>query len=149
MESIELTTHCHATEDLDKVRKALLNVIPSELRPILQNYVSTETFSGYYGNPITRLRLVVPSNYAEQVLLHILCSLPKFDREYLLTTLEQRYDSRANKLYLRLSKQEAYLGTLSLYDGGDAVRIVVSFSIVRSIDEVRKLLEELVKRCAD
>jgi len=140
---LDLVTHCHATEDPEKVKKAILNVLPPELRSAVN--VSEVVLEGYYGNPIIRMGVVLRGEDAEKAFKYVIRSLSEGDRGYLLLSLEQRYDRKSNKLYLRLDKQEAYLGRLVLNDGSDTIRISASFSIVRSLDEVRKYIEEILR----
>ena len=142
VEEIEIVAHCHATEDESKVLKALLNVLPPDLRSLVETRV--ERLTGYYGNPITRIVIRLRRDHALEALRYIVSNLSEVDRRYLLDSLEQRYDRRSNRLFIRLDKQEAYLGRLALSEGSDTVRISISFSIARSIDEVRRLLEEVV-----
>ena len=139
---VTISTHCHATEDLERVKNALLNVIPEDLRSSAKFVV--QELKGYYGNPITRISTSFRGENAEKVLKYILSKLPDHDKNYLLYSLEQRYDKKSNKVFIRLNKQEAYLGTLTLYEGSDAIKVVASFSIIRSLDEVRKYLEEAI-----
>lgn len=144
VKSVELVAHCHATEDPDRVKQALLNILPPQLRKSVR--ISEEHLQGYYHNPITRLRIVIEGDAALEVLRYVLCNLSDSDRKYLMLSLEQRYDRKSNRLFLRLDKQEAYLGTIVLSDGSDTVRISVSFSISRSLKDVEALLRTL---CGD
>jgi len=147
VESLELVTHCHATEDPEKVKQALLNLLPPDLRNRVA--VHEQRLSGYFHNPIVRMQIVLHRDEALESFRYVLCRLPEYDRRYLLLSLEQRYDRRANKLFLRVDKQEAYMGRIALNEGSDTIRLSVSFSLVRSIDEVRSLLESLCKGSED
>lgn len=140
---VEITTHCHATEDLEKVKYAVLNLLPEELRKGVE--IKYQELKGYYGNPIIRLSVTIRGPEALDVAKYILSRLPPHDRRYLIYSIEQRYDKHNNKLYIRLSKQDSYLGTPTLYDGSDVIRVVFSFSITRSEDEVKRLIESLVE----
>ncbi len=140
---VEISTHCHATEDLEKVKRAILNLLPEDLRQKVD--IKYQELRGYYGNPIVRLVITVRGSEAEEVARYIMSKLPEHDRRYLVYSIEQRYDRRSNKLYLRISKQDSYLGTPVLYDGSDAIRAVFSFSIVRSEEEVKRFIETLIE----
>ncbi len=139
---VEITAHCHATENIEKVKKAILNLVPEELK----HYANFNIYEleGHYGNPITRLTLSFRGNEAEKVLQYILQKLDDFEKRYLIENLDIRYDRRSNKLYFRVDKQEAYLGRIKLSDGSDTIRIIASFAIARGVSEVKKYLEELV-----
>ncbi|NPA97650.1 MAG: hypothetical protein GXO32_08635 [Crenarchaeota archaeon] len=146
IESIEIVAHCHATENPEKVKQAIVNILPPELRGRAR--IVEQRLTGYFRNPITRLVLVLHRDEAAETLKHILSRLPEHDRRYLLLSLDQRYDRKSNKLFLRLDKQEAYLGNLVLSEGSDTVRVSVSFSIARSAEDVRSLLEALLGESA-
>jgi len=140
---VEIATHCHATEDLEKVKHAILNLLPEDLRKRID--IKYQELRGYYGNPIIRLNITIRGREALDVAKYILSCLPPHDRRYLIYSIDQRYDKHSNKLYIRLNKQDSYLGTPTLYDGSDVIRVVFSFSIVRSEDEVKRLIESLVE----
>ena len=102
-----------------------------------------DNIKGFYGNPITRFEVRFTGDDAYKVVEHIAKSLSESDKRYLLNSLEMRYDSKANKVFIRLDKQGAYLKRFSVLEGDDTIRVVLSFSILRSIDGVRKALEEI------
>lgn len=140
---VELSTNCHATEEPEKVATALRNLLPPQLRSGAS--IEEQVLTGYYGNPIRRMRIRVRGRDAEEVLRHILRSMDDTDREVLFSTLESRFDPRGSRLYLRVGKQDAYLGRIRLYDGSDAVRVVASFAHARNrVDDVRSFLKSLL-----
>jgi len=147
VKSLEIVAHCHATEEPERVRQALLNVLPPPIRDAVK--IEEEHLEGYYHNPILRMRIAIGEDLALSVLKYIVCQLSDSDRRYLELTLEQRYDRKSNRLFVRLDKQEAYLGSLTLNDGSDTIRVAISFSIARSLEEVRKLIEALCREDHD
>jgi len=132
---VEISANCHATEDEDKVLSALKNLVSPNIRSAI--HVEELSFTGYYGNPIKRFVIKIRGEEAEEVARYVLSSLGDVDREILLSTFESRYDRRSSKLYLRVNKQEAYLGRLRLYDGSDAIRVVVSFAHGKDVPTVK------------
>ena len=117
--------------------------MPPEMRSSVS--IEEHVAKGYYGNPIRRMRIRVRGREAEDVLRHILGSMEEVDREVLFSTLESRFDPRGSRLYLRVSKQDAYLGKVRLYDGSDAVRVVASFvNARRGLEDVRAYLRSLI-----
>uniref|UniRef100_A0A7C5UVZ9 Exosome protein n=1 Tax=Ignisphaera aggregans TaxID=334771 RepID=A0A7C5UVZ9_9CREN len=142
LSEVILSTHCHATEDLEKVKKALMNSIPLELRSIAD--VHSETLHGYHGNPIVKLEVRFKGDDAFNVVKYIISMLSDVDKRYLLNSLDMRYNRKDNKLFLRLDKQEAYLGNISLYEGDDSIKVSISFSMIRSIDAVKEFLERML-----
>ena len=141
LSEVVLSTHCHATEDLEKVKRALLNSIPPELRTTAN--IHSEMLHGYHGNPIIKLEVRFKGDEAYHVIRYLLSSISDVDRRYLFASLDMRYNRKDNKLFLRLDKQEAYLGNIVLYEGDDSIKISVSFSMIRSIDAVKEFLKQL------
>ncbi|MCS7111116.1 MAG: hypothetical protein N3E36_06920 [Sulfolobales archaeon] len=143
LSEVAISTHCHATEDLDKVKKGLMNVLPSEIRSVAK--LHTEVLHGYYGNPIVKLETRVKGEDAYRVVRYVLSMISDTDWRYLLSSLDMRYDVKDNKLFIRLDKQEAYLGNITLYEGDDSIKIAVSFSMIRSAEAVKDFLEKVLK----
>ena len=119
---VTVETTQHATEDPGKVLEALLSVLPEELRDKVKPV--TQILKGHYGNPITRVRVELKGEEAEKAARYIFSALSEGDHRVLRLTLEQRLDKTGN-LYLRLDKQKALRGKLTLYDGDDVIRVVI------------------------
>jgi len=100
--------------------------------------------SGQYGDSITILRAELRGSKARRVLRHVVQSLGEEDFRKLLSEVSSRVDESGN-LYVRLDKQEAYLGRVRLMDS-DPIRL--KFSIKLNLGEdppsvAEKLLREL------
>jgi RNA binding exosome subunit len=145
--TVELSAFSHSTELEDRVRAALLNAVPAELRPRLSQRVSIQRVEGYYGNVVTVLRVLVSGSAGLEVLRYILCSMGRTDLEILLATVSSRIEERRARLHLRLGKQDLYLGKVRLYEGGDVVKVVASFEGLRGVELV-DYLREVAKSCA-
>jgi len=139
---LELTTSAHATEDLAKVRRALLNLIPKEYKENIE--IEEAKYEGHYGNPIVRLKVLVKGKKANEIFNYIISNLSEPDRKILKVTLKNRVDERGH-LYLRISKQDASQGRITLYEGDDVIRIVVTIDYPATLERVEKLLEEAAK----
>ncbi len=138
---LELAAHAHATEDEGRVRRALLNLVPPELRGRAE--LERVVVEGHYSNPIVRLTLRLEGEDAVAALRHLASALDEYEKRLLDATLESRYDGREGRLYVRLSKQEAYLGRVRIFEGDDVVRMVVVFQGAPGVDEVRRALREV------
>lgn len=139
---LELTTSAHATEDLVRVRQVLLNLVPRELRGDLE--IEEVKYEGHYGNPIVRLRILAKGKKANEIFNYIISNLSEPDRNILKATLKNRVDEKGH-LYLRISKQEALQGEITLYEGDDIVRIVATIDYPATIERIRKALEEATR----
>lgn len=137
---IELVVHCHATENCNKVLKALLNVLPPTIRERVKPF--TVEYQGHYGNIIRVMTLKLVGKDAEDTIRYIGEQIEETDRSIINVTFDLRYDRRSNKFYLRLDKQAAYKGRLVISDGDDIIKVIISFKGPRRIDSVRDLLRE-------
>jgi RNA binding exosome subunit len=109
-------TQSHATEDVARVREALAHVLPDET-PI--DAIETE---GYFGNPITILTARLEKKAARQYLGFLRQKLPEPDLKAMISELPERVDEGCF-FYLRLSKQDAYLGDVMVTYGEDAISL--------------------------
>lgn len=139
--NLQYETYAHATEDLNKVKRALLNLIPSD---VAQDLTYTyEVQEGHYGNRIIIVRtLIYRPHQVQEVLKYLAEKLSPEDKKFLRETLNLRIDPAGN-LYLRFSKQYAYRGILKLEDGDDVVRLRISFTLRARKYGIEKLVEEL------
>lgn len=141
---VHISTFSHATEDPVKVRKAVLNLIPQTLHSVR---VSEEILKGHYGNEIRVLNVEFHGDDAFKVLKHIICSLSQSDRNALILSLALRLGDVKSHLHLRLDKQEAYLGTITLRDGSDVIKCSITIDGCRTLDDVKNFLNELLGEC--
>ena len=144
MGKVYLETFSHVTEDPERVKQALTNLLPPEVREEALKLLSSEVTYGHYKNPIIIYRLnIAVKELAKRVAGYILSNLKEDDRESLLNTLGLRVDSKRN-IYIRLDKQSAFLGEVRLSEGGDDIKAVLSFlPHVRGVDMIRKELKKL------
>lgn len=139
IEKLIIQVLCHATEDREKVLRAVGNVLGGAADKIS---VSSETLKGYYGDPVTIMRIyLLDENACEDVFLRILSSLSGLEREELWSERAKK-GKHGGKLYIRLDKQEAFLGRIRQSDK-DPIRIVVE--VRGSMDALRKRLEERLR----
>ncbi|QOR94510.1 exosome protein [Thermosphaera chiliense] len=139
VKSVEVTTSCHSTEDCEKVRTALLNLLPKTLQSSVK--IDSETLHGFYGNRILLMKAEAVDG--ELLLKHLAENLSDTEKSILSASFKLRYDVRTGRLYLRFSKQDAYAGSLRLLDSDDVVKVVVHFSNARREEEVKALLRQI------
>ncbi len=136
----------HSTEDPNKVKQALLNVIPKDLRSEVT--FEESIVSGHYGNTIGILTLKFKSEKAEKVFTHILCSLNTIDKAIFKATLSNRVGAKNSMVFLRLSKQDAYLGRILLMDGDDVIKVSATVKGVKTFEELSRYVDEVLNNCA-
>lgn len=116
MHYILFRTQSHATEDVSRVREALEHVLPEET-PV--DAIETE---GYFGNPITILTARLEKKAAARYLDFLKQRLPEADLKALVAELPERIDESCF-FYLRLSKQDAFLGDVRITYAEDAISL--------------------------
>jgi RNA binding exosome subunit len=130
--SAEVSVHLHATEDGDKVGRALKESLGIEK-------MIAEALRGHSGNPILDNRASLGQPEAEALLNRVLAGLPSADRALLMTELGRHIDEKG-AFFVRLDKQEMVRGRIAMGDS-DAIRI--SFRL----DGKGEKAEELVRAC--
>src|SRR3989441_8520735 len=110
--SAKISAIVHATEDVDRVLRALSRVFPEGALP---SKAETRRFHGHYGNEIRMVELSIRGAPARSFLVHLWKSLPSFDRASILDALSNHLDPSGG-LYLRLDKGEAFRGLLRMKD---------------------------------
>jgi hypothetical protein len=114
---IVFRTQAHATEDVSRVKKALETVLPKDTP------IDTSVSEGYFGNLITILTAKIENKKAAEEYIEFLrASLPEADLKELISELPKRVDDECN-FFLRLSKQDAYLGDVRVTYADDAIAI--------------------------
>ncbi|HXZ97870.1 MAG TPA: RNA-binding domain-containing protein [Candidatus Acidoferrum sp.] len=125
IQSVQISTIAHATDDLDKIHEALRFLLPDSLKAgevFTRRYVQ-----GHHGNPIVTFeaRLTKPQQL-DQFARHLRKQLAKHEKLLIQHNLERHCDDQGN-LYVRLDKQQAFRGTLELSDD-DPIRVKLKFS---------------------
>jgi len=108
---VDVRVFVHATEDLDKVVKAVYNTLPTELADEI--VFEKTNLKGYYGNPIVLLATRIKKRDAAKAVFKKLASgLSSLDKGLLNNEIRQRLTK--GNLFIRLDKQSAYLNELKL-----------------------------------
>jgi RNA binding exosome subunit len=103
---------CHATEDLEKVQRALLNTIGDAEVQITRT-------EGHHGNPIT---IVEASVESIEEISRFFDKLAPDDLRFILDTLSIRVDEGCN-LFIKIGKQAAYEERIRLGSNEDIISI--------------------------
>lgn len=144
---LTLNTFYHSTEEPAKVRSALLNALPESIRNKAK--IAEVIAQGHYGNVIGILTSDFSGKEALNILAYIICSLPLIDRQILKATIDNRVGSRPSHVYLRLSKQDAFLGKLTLLDSDDVIKVSATVTGVRRVEDLREFIDDLISKCGE
>ncbi len=135
--SAEVSVFAHATEDEEKVKKAVQ--IIARFEPEWES----QKLTGHYDDPIQLLTMkTVKKKEATDFLANIVSRLSSLDREALLSDLANRVDPQGS-LYVRLDKQRAFHGRAVLTEG-DPIRVKFRFQLPHKADPVAVIREILL-----
>lgn len=129
--SVEISAFAYATEDEEKVERAIRNIIPEGA--IFK--IERKRMRGHYNDPITLITVkITKKKRATEMLQAVIKSLSTLDRYRLMEEIEERVDD-AGSLFLRLDKQRAY-GGVEVINEVDSVRVKFRFNIPHGVDRV-------------
>jgi hypothetical protein len=137
---LEFRAYAHATEDLSKVKEALLFIGKNKKEA---SGLKEQKLSGYFGNPIVLLVLRLKDKKDISAFWERVLSISSI-KELLLQELEQRVD-KENNFYIRFDKQAAFNKEIKFTRGDDAIRvrakiIVYPSSHAKAVEELRNFL---------
>jgi len=141
--SVKISTIAHATEDSEKVSRAIQDLFPGEM-----SVGSTiKRAKGHHGNEISTIEFTARNaKQVERFLRNIWNGLSQLDRTEVFSSLPSRIDS-AGTLFLRIDKQEALKGKIRL-QATDPIKVAISFRRKppkgdEFVDDIQKNLEEI------
>jgi RNA binding exosome subunit len=125
VQSVELSTIAHATDDLEKIQTALNLLLPESIRG--RQLFTRRYLQGHYGNPITTFEahLTNPED-VEEFKAYLLKHLAEMDRSIIVRELDRHTDDEGN-LYIRIDKQRILRGNIRLGQD-DPVRVRMKFT---------------------
>jgi RNA binding exosome subunit len=140
LQSVQISTIAHATDDLDKVQVALRSVLPASLKA--REVFTRRYVQGHYGNPIVTFdaRLTKPQE-VDQFTHHFTRQLAKREKLLIQRNLDMHCDDQGN-LFIRLDKQQAFRGALELSEE-DPIRVKLKFS--RLSGEAKELMNKFLE----
>ena len=128
--SLHARALCHATEVPDRVIQAVKNTV-GEME------IGTRSVAGHHGNEI----IVVEAKSTDmRSIRHLFRMLSPGDRERLVASLDLRLDDSCN-LFIRIDKQGAYLGRVTLSDSDDEIALRIK---VRAYPSKRDVAADIV-----
>ena len=112
----EINLVLHATEDEDRVLKAIEDVLLVQSKRF-----SSSHLEGHFKNRIVLQKAILSSHEAGSLAKRVVSLLNSTDREHLSRLIHEYSDEKGN-LYIRLDKQRMCQGKVSLSET-DAIRI--------------------------
>ena len=121
IQSVEVSTIIHATEDPVKVDKAIQNLLLDIHQPFTRRYLE-----GHHGNPIVKVEAKLMHKTAMQFAQQFIKRLTQSNRLMLLRDLHLHSDDEGN-LFIRVDKQKSFLGNFQIADD-DPIRVKIKFN---------------------
>ncbi len=142
--SVGVSVLSHATEDEDKVERAVRNLFPEDAGEFR---LKRQRLSGYHKDPITLITTRIRKRRgAVRTFRFIIGLLSPLDRQRLLDELEDRVDEAGN-LYIRLDKQKAFRGEGALKEI-DCIRLRFGFRVPHgrpSLEYIESVIVSLIE----
>ena len=140
LQSVQVSTIAHATDDLDKIQTALRFLLPESWKG--REIFTRRYMQGHHGNPIVTLEArLTKTQEVEQFRSHFMSQLPKNEKLLIERDFDAHSDEEGN-LYIRLDKQQAYRGIVEL-GNEDPIRVKLKFN--RFAGEPRALIKECLE----
>ena len=112
---------------LDRVKTAVLNLYPVDFRNDIK--IITTNATSHSKTPIVVIKAMTQvKRIAEETLTHILTNLSNEDKIILKNTLDRRVNEKC-VLFVRIDKQDAFLGQVSLAKNPDLMSVKVYFTM--------------------
>ncbi|UCE96019.1 MAG: hypothetical protein JSV51_10075 [Candidatus Bathyarchaeota archaeon] len=121
---INIRLSVHATEDREKVKKAIHNLLPEDHVEDVE--LKQTNLKGYYNNPIVLFETrIKDAGFIRAFIEKLSRSLSEIDKEEVYAESKLFVDKK--NLYLRLDKQAAFKGEFKLKKA-DPIHIRIHFS---------------------
>ncbi|MFX1602808.1 MAG: RNA-binding domain-containing protein [Promethearchaeota archaeon] len=121
IDRIEARAHSRATEVIERVQTAVLNLFPESIQESVR--VTVETTEGHRQTRIVVISAVLEDKAAcDDTLSFIAEAFSESDRRAIIRSLTQRLDDQCI-LFLRIDKQESFLGEIQLATGPDIISV--------------------------
>jgi RNA binding exosome subunit len=121
IQSVEISTIAHATEDTSKVEDALRKLLLGTSLQFTRRYLE-----GHHGNPIITVHARLSHKDAVRFAETLIKLLSRSERLQIQRDLTLHSDDEGN-LYIRLDKQKLFLGEVRLSEE-DPVRVKIKFN---------------------
>jgi len=123
VDRIEARAHSRATEVVDRVQTAVLNLFPESAQESVE--ISIETTEGHRQTRIVVLSVVLQDRAAcDSTLSFIAETLSEYEKLEIIRSLPLRLDDQCI-LFLRIDKQESFLGRMQLGKDPDVISVKI------------------------
>ncbi|MCG3217816.1 MAG: hypothetical protein KAR35_02360 [Candidatus Heimdallarchaeota archaeon] len=125
---LSLTSFSYITESENKVRKAMLNLLPENLRE--ETTFDRRVMHGQYNDRILKLELrFTKKKIINQIVDYFQSKISSSDKKGLTYNFKDQWEEENRIWHLRINKQQAYLEEIKLDSGGDIIKWSLKFTI--------------------
>jgi len=125
IQTVEISTIAHATDDLDKVQQVLTRLIPDALKG--RQLFTRRYMEGHYGNPIVTFEArLTKASEIDEFTTFFRSQLSNKDKLTIQRDLTLCSDADGN-LYIRIDKQKTFRGIVQLGEE-DSIRVRMKFT---------------------
>ena len=125
IQTVEISTIAHATDDLDKVQQVLTRLIPDALKG--RQLFTRRYMEGHYGNPIVTFEArLTKASEIDEFTTFFRSQLSNKDKLTIQRDLTLYSDADGN-LYIRIDKQKTFRGIVQLGEE-DSIRVRMKFT---------------------
>ena len=142
---IELHTHIHATESVEKVTNLIQHVCCDQIQ---EKDLHVDFLSGVYGQKLCAVTVILRRQAEIQSFLQLFASqLSPEDKITLENEFERRLDEKWH-FYMRIDKQKMTHNQITLATTPDVIQIILSIQIktpklMRALDHVKSFFNEI------
>ena len=124
---IRITCSAHATEDIAKVKEAMLFFLPEKLRKTQE--INDIELEGHAGNLIHLLEIEIKQKRKVlEVVQYLSTIFDETDKEFIYDDLDSCFGDN-NCLFLRFNKQDAFNSQLTFEEKDNTIKLVIKFVI--------------------
>ncbi|MGC8948533.1 MAG: RNA-binding domain-containing protein [Thermoprotei archaeon] len=138
----EISTFAHATEDENKVKTALMSLIPEKYWQMVE--IQRERLSGHWGNDIIHLWIELKGqSQVADLIKWLALKMSDVDKAIISSQLQLFLDQEYH-IHMRFNKQKAYKSILILDDeGDDIIRVKIGVAGLKKLSDARNVYKEL------
>jgi len=145
VQHLEISALVHATEDTERVEKAVSNLFPEDVKTPPYEEVK---LAGVFGDSLSMLKWTLKNRRPATVAFNnILLGFNSLDLQQVLKTLGDRIDENKN-MYMRLDKQKAALGVTKL-GNRDSIRVKARLLVLHKADPVKRMYDHIQELTQD
>lgn len=128
--AVYFSTIAHSTEDESKVKMAMLNLVPQQLRGSIP--ISSSPALGHHGNPISLIQITIDEKGTPgEIVEYMMKMLPVGDRLQMRDRILTFYDGKSN-VFFRINKQMAMIGSARLSNEDDVIRVRIGVNVKKN-----------------